>query len=156
MKIILSQNAMGLIKYILINTGEKEVNAQGQEIDAQRRLNDEESAQRRHYLKIVNPFLIERIEKINALLEKAKEAWKTANVKIEKEEAVYEARMNQSLNADKALNDAAIAINAEKKEVELTAKTIAVIKKYFTEFGKKNGWLAGDDEFVEEIVKIIS
>ncbi len=156
MKMTLGQNALGLIKYILINTGEKEINAQGQEVDAQRRLNGEESSQRRHYLNAVNPLLDEKREKLNKLLETTKEAWKTANPKTEKEEEkAYEVRMSQALVKDKAFNDAVVAITQEPIEITLTNKTVAVIKKYVSEFGAKVGWLAGDDLVVEEINEAI-
>ena len=164
--ITLSQQAAGLIKYTLVYTGEKEINARGQEVDAQRRLNGEDSAQRRFFITKVDPIIEEKQTRINNItteakkvLETAKEDWKKANVKIDKEEdKAYETRMNIALTADKELNEKIKAfnesislINKETVEVELTDKTIAVVKKYVKEFGDKAGWLTADEEFVQEI-----
>ena len=52
---------------------------------------------------------------------------------------------------NKKLNDEIGEILKTKMEVDLTNKTFDVVKKYYNEFGDKNGWLVGDDEIVEEI-----
>ena len=152
MKINLSQGGFNILKYTLTVTGEKEVNSQGIEVDSQRRLNGEDSAQRRFFLKIVNPLLEEKRGEAQKLLDEHKEVWKKENVKGEEEtEKEYETRLNVEMVGNKKLNDEIVEILKTKMEVDLTNKTFDVVKKYYNEFGDKNGWLVGDDEIVEEI-----
>ena len=152
MKINLSQGGFNILKYTLTVTGEKEVNSQGIEVDSQRRLNGEDSAQRRFFLKIVNPLLEEKRGEAQKLLDEHKEVWKKENVKGEEEtEKEYETRLNVEMVGNKKLNDEIGEILKTKMEVDLTNKTFDVVKKYYNEFGDKNGWLVGDDEIVEEI-----
>lgn len=152
----LSQNGHRILKFILTNTGEKEIGQDGKEIDSPRRLNGEESAQRRFYLKAVDPIIAEKNEKMVKLIDDAKEKFKKESPKKDKEkEEEYTLRMNIAFQGDKELNKAYQAVRDEKIEVELEDKTITVIKKYFVEFGEKIGWQPGDDEFVEEIEKAL-
>ena len=152
MKINLSQGGFNILRYTLTVTGEKEVNSQGVEVDSQRRLNGEDSAQRRFFLKIVNPLLEEKRGEAQKLLDDYKEAWKKENLKKEEEaDKEYETRLNVVIMGDKELNEKIGEILKTKMEVDLTNKTFDVVKKYYNEFGDKNGWLVGDDEIVEEI-----
>ena len=44
----------------------------------------------------------------------------------------------------------------EQHEIELTEKTVALIKKIFKLFGDNPGWAAGDDQIVEEITEVLN
>jgi hypothetical protein len=73
----LSLGAIALLKHVVSYTGQTEVNAEGKEIQSLRRLNGEESAQRRHYFKIaeevgapVQTELSKLIEDHNAMVSK--------------------------------------------------------------------------------------
>src|SRR3990167_4589555 len=106
MKINLSQGGFNILRYTLTVTGEKEVNSQGVDVDSQRRLNGEDSAQRRFFLKIVNPLLEEKRGEAQKLLDDYKEAWKKENLKKEEEaDKEYETRLNVVIMGDKELNE---------------------------------------------------
>ena len=152
MKISLSQVGHSLLKYVLTSTGEKEINPNGQEVDTQRRLNGEESAQRRFFLKVVNPLIEENKKEAIKLIDDFKEEWKKENAKKEEEtDKEYESRMNIAISNNKELNEKVSEVLKTKIEVEVTDKTVEVVKKYYKEFGDKNGWLSGDDGAIEEI-----
>ena len=59
--------------------------------------------------------------------------------------------MNIAISNNKELNEKVSEVLKTKIEVEVTDKTVEVVKKYYKEFGDKNGWLSGDDGAIEEI-----
>jgi len=166
MKLNLSQSAYTLLKVCLSITGEKELNQKGEEVMSPRRLNGEESAQRRHYFKAIDSKLeennkkaLEAGDKHNEKLKKLQEDYKKKNPQNKKESTEdYDKRINSLLNNDKTLMAsfaAAMAVqqqvNKEKFEIDITDKTVEVIKKYYKEYSDQVGWGSGDDEVVEEI-----
>ena len=150
MNIKLSQGAYYLLKHVITTTGDKEIAPNGQEVNSPLRLNGEESAQRRHYLKLIDPLLEAKKVAVQGLIDKAKEEWKKDNEQGDKDAKVYDAEMNKAINTPELMKELN-AISDEDIEVELTDKTIGVLKRYFVEFGDKNGWTTGDDKAVEEI-----
>lgn len=150
----LTQGACYLLKYIITTTGEKEIASNGQEVNSPLRLNDEETAQRRHFLKKADPLLEAKRTNIQGLIDKAKEEWKKKNPQGDKDAKVYDAEMNIAINTPE-LMEKVNAISDETIEIELTDKTIAVLKKYFKEFGDNNGWTTGDDKSVVEIKGVL-
>ncbi len=156
MKVELSPNAYGLLRHALMFSGDKEINNQGKEVDSQLRLNGEESAQRRHYLKLVNPLTEGVAKDTNEILENARKEYRENHKENDKEpKGVYEANMNRILLADKELGELLVTVHNKKFAVELTDKTVGVLEKYFKQYGDKNGWLTGDDASVEEIELVL-
>jgi len=150
-----SQGACYLLKHVITTTGDTEVAPNGQEVNSPLRLNGEETAQRRHFLKAIDPLLEAKKTIIQGMVNKAKEDWKEANPQGDKDAKVYEAEMNQAINTPELMKELN-AVSDEILEVELTDNTVEVLKKYFGEFGDKNGWTAGDDKSVEEIEKVFN
>lgn len=161
-KIPLTKNACNLIKFTLSYNGEKEINVQGKEADSARRLNAIESAQRRHFMKIVNPVieemqkqLQEKLEEINKIRKEAKEATDKAgdkSDKTEKKEKKHEKVAEKEIKAKtEELNEWYRGALKEEIEVEISFEAWKIAKKYFNEFGDKHGFQDGDDEAVEEI-----
>ena len=70
----------------------------------------------------------------------------------------FEAKQKNFLDGDedvkdlvKKANDEIKALMSEQHEVDITDKTMKVIKKYFEEFGNGNGWAPADDEAVSSL-----
>ena len=149
----LSYQAIVTLKHILTFSGEKEIDQKGQEVLSPRRLNGEEASQRRHFFKNTEEFITKQEKEVNEKIEGAKEAYKKAHKKKEKEaDGDYEMKMINTLNADK---DLLKELNERRKaeiEVEMTDKTKEVVKKYFDSW--KN-WVVGDDEAVETLVEAL-
>ena len=162
-----SIQSLNLLKHFLLFTGQKEVGDKGNEVPSARRLKNEESCQRRFFTKAIQPILDENIkaitvevEKHNKKLEKAKEEIKKKNKDIKEED------LNLKLNTDKELlksvkelNDFSLVLDKKKYEFEdfkFTDKTKAIIKKYFLEYGEKNGFTGGDDEAIAELNNLFS
>lgn len=142
----LTKKAHLLLKHILTFTGEKEIAPDGKKVDVYRRFNGEESAQRRFYFKAT-----EEIDTPQKLYAEAKEKWEKENPKDEKEpQQLYDIKFNQYFQEIKGTEETEKIMN-EEFEVKITDKTLAVIKKYFKEFGEKIGWTAADDKIVERI-----
>lgn len=170
----LSSGSIGLLRFIVSFDG-KEVggspafgqeNKQGQEVDAPRRLNGEESAQRRFFNKEADRIQKEISEVIQPIVDahnaksKAKrDALKPANPKDEGEnEDAYEARLAQIVGKDEELRASFMDLQEKNKvalekkhQLNLTEKTVAFLKKYYLEFSGKVGFLQGDDDMVEEL-----
>lgn len=155
MNVKLSQGAHYLLKHVVTTTGDTEVALNGQEVNSPLRLNGDETAQRRHYLKLIDPLLEAKKTAIQDLIDTAKEEWKKTNEQGDKDSKVYEAEMNTAINTPELMEELN-AISDEDIEVELTDKTVAVLKKYFVEFGDKNGYTVGDDKSVVEIEEVLN
>lgn len=166
----LSTSAILLIKHTINYTGESETDQRGQEVPSARRLNGEESAQRRHFAKntesAVNKYYktVENERKgYDTFRNEIKEKLKIENPKGEGErDADYEGKIEGMANANediqkkaKELQDNVMAALKEKHIIELTEKTLAVVKKYYKEFGDKTGYPTGDDENVDEINDVL-
>jgi len=152
----LTKQALSLLKVVLTTTGEKELNLEGQEVTSSRRLNGEESAQRRHFLKVADPILEELGKSQTDFLESAKEAYKKENPqKKGVENPAYEQGMFFALNKDKKMLEDMSKLSKEEVEISPNDKVTAVVKKYFEEYGEKNGWTSGDDDLVEEVSGIL-
>ena len=70
----------------------------------------------------------------------------------------FEAKQKNFLDGDedikdlvKKANDEIHALMSEQNEVDITDKTMKVVKKYFEEFGNENGWAPADDEAVSSL-----
>lgn len=155
MNVKLSQGAHYLLKHVITTNGDTEVAPNGQEVNSPLRLNGEETAQRRHYLKLIDPLLEAKKVSVQGLIDKTKEEWKKANEQGDKDAKVYDAEMNKAINTPELMEELN-AISNEDIEVELTDKTVAVLKKYFKEFGDKNGYTVGDDKSVVEIEEVLN
>ncbi len=165
MKLNLSLQAHTLIKHTLTFTGESEVNGKGEDVLASRKLNGEESSQRRHYFKTINPTIDEKqkvlqetVKEFNEKITKISEKLKLKTPQGKEKDEVYEAKINRQVNAEpkvkewmEELNKLVEKNNEEMLEVELTDKTVEVVKKYFKEYDENVGWNVGDDKLVEEI-----
>ena len=154
----LSLRAVNLLKYVLSSTGEKQVNEKGAEVDVPRRLNGEESAQRRFFFGAVKEFVDKSAEEVNAEIVKYNEFLdkKRADLgEAEKKDEVLQ--KNEELKeAMKELQEFIAEVNMRKVSFELKDKTVKSLKKYFVEYGGEVGFMAGDDEIVEEIEKQLS
>lgn len=163
----LSYNAIKLAKHVSSYTGEKEVNDKGDETLSPRRLNGEESAQRRHFFKAIEAKEKATDTELQSLLsahnDKVAEARKVLEaVKMDETPEQKDARILSGLNNNKDLVESLKntiekrnVLVAEKFEIELTDKTKSFLKKYFTEFGDKAGYSEGDDETVVELNTIL-
>lgn len=162
----LSYNAIQVLKNIILFTGEKEVNAQGNDVLVTRRLNVDESSQRRFFLeeiksteKEVNSKVQPLVQAHNQLISDKQKEVKEKNPIGEKESVeVYEKRINVMLNGDIDLVQSAQSVNAEIQnqsnvvfDVNVTDKTSKVLKKYFVEYGVNYGFHPSEDKIVEEI-----
>ena len=166
MKLNLTTQAYTLLKYVLSFTGEKEVNQKDEEVLSARKLNSEESSQRRHFFANTKELFSDYEQKVaelrneyNKQLEKKKTELKE-KIKKAKEETNddYNTKINDLAIKDKDLivlvkviNDDVGKLNQERTSVEITNKTLDVLKKYFLEYGTNIGWGVGDDELVDEI-----
>ena len=139
----ISKNAHLLLKHTLTLTGEKEIAPDGKEVDASRRLNGEESSQRRFYFKA-----IEEIDTPQTLFKEMKEKWEKKNPK--EPQQVQDVKFNQHFQKTKGIEEIEKKME-EEFEAKITDKTLAVVKKYFKEFEDKVGWTVADDKIVEKI-----
>lgn len=151
-KIALSTQEYSLLRVVVQTTGEYE-NEKNQETPTPRRLNGEESSQRRHFLGKINPLFDEADVARKAIVEPAEKEWKEKNPRVLvgeglEPERVWEMKMQNALNSNKELEKSILDIYNEKKEIEVTEKTYEFVKKYFVLFGNEAGWLPGDDEKV--------
>lgn len=117
---------LNLLKFTLNTTGEYESKDNKEEPTA-RRLNGEESAQRRFFNEKASKIEEEVNKSRNALIEEVPEDKRQGNMEL--------------LDKIKVVLD-------EEHEIELSDKTWEVVKKYFEEFDSKIGWVAADDEIV--------
>lgn len=179
----LNYSEISLLRHILTTTGETELQPNGQEGLSPRKLNGEESSQRRWYTKatkeITEPIeakVKEIQETHNALVETTREQYKKDNPKKESAEGAPEITPEQKkldkelekakedlyVSKDKDVKDSLKKAAAdveelykEKHDVELTAKTLTFVKKYYSEWGEKVGWSIGDDEAVEQLEEVL-
>jgi len=166
----LSNGAWVLLRHVMTTTGEKEINESGQEIFSPRRLNGEEASQRRHFVKAMEMPFTKFQEDGKAIIDKFREQADEFRKLLEKknpkkkdeEKKVYDFRIDQLLNNNKEVqklseeaNDSTMELSKIEVELKLTDKTLAVLKKYFDEFGEKSGFILGDDDKVEEIVNVL-
>jgi len=163
----LTAKGIGMISQSLQFDGSKELDPQTkQEVFSSRRLNGEESSQRRHFSKAVEPILKEYQEKWketaeihNSLIKEKTEELKKENPKEEKEElGAYNTRINimtaQTKEVSDSLREVQKSLNeldANKHNVEITEETKNVCKKYFEEWGNKVGFEPKDDDTLEEL-----
>lgn len=184
MQLELSSRALNLLSFTLSFDGKSELDKDGNDVPVTRRLNGEESSQRRFFLKEarekvkdiqdqINELLRERDEFIkpyNALVTEKRELAKATNQKEEGEKSsAYEGRINAIVLADaerlqlaSELDPKLVDINAKTDELQstkvtldLTDKTVDVCKKYFQQFGDEAGFPSGDDIAVEELTKVL-
>lgn len=160
----LNYSEIKLLTHVLTTTGETEMGQDGKETLSPRRLNGEESAQRRHFVKAVKD-IVENTEKTvrelsdahNAVVKEVREEKEKSEKKGKKDEKVdmlvaQDERVKESfMKVTKEVNE----LSEKKHEVELTAKTTDVIKKYFKEFGDKVGFAVGDDGIVESLTTLL-
>lgn len=165
----LTISAILLLRHVLNYTGESEVGPHGQEIPSNRKLNVEEASQRRHFVKntdtIVSEYykFVESEQKaFNDFRNELTEKLKKDNPKGEKEnDADYNKRIGVLLGSGEAIKEISEAAKElqtnlnnmmkEEKDIEITEKTLALIKKYYIEFGKNAGYPTGDDENINII-----
>jgi hypothetical protein len=162
----LSLSSITLLKFVASYDGKKEVNADGKEVDSPRRLNNEESAQRRFFLREVarveeetKPALQAIVDGYNKFLEEKKTGYKTDNPRAEKEtDEEWNKRILSLLENDQEVKDRfelvkveSLALNKKIFSLNLTQKTVDFLKKYFQIFGDEVGFLPGDDEAVQEL-----
>src|SRR3990167_2680608 len=178
----LSYSEIALLRHIFTTTGDTEIQANGQEGLSPRRLNGEESSQRRHYTKatkesaeLIETKVKEIQETHNALVESTREQYKKDNKKevvegakeltAEEKKAEKEAeKLKEDLYVSKyqdikdSLKKAVADVEelyTEKHDVELAAKTLMFLKKYFKLWGENPGWIMWDDETVESLYEIL-
>ena len=166
----LSFGAVRLLKYILSYTGEKELSAEGKDILSTRRLNSEESAQRRHFFKNVKELEDKNEAELNEIVKVHNEKVEAKRVELKfdhpilegESDEVYTKRIDILLNSDpklveslKTIREQSEKIIQDKLEVVVEPSTLEVIKKYFKEFGEKTGFSSGDDEVVEELIEVL-
>jgi len=163
----LTVKAIGLLSTGLQYDGTKEFNPKTKKEEfASRRLNGEESSQRRHFSKAVESALTEYQEKWkeiadkhNGLVKEKTEELKKENPKEEKEEGeVYKKRIDimvaQVKEVSDSLREAQEGFNeldVIKNIFEITKETKNVCKKYFEEWGDKVGFEPKDDDVLEEL-----
>ena len=158
----LNYNQISTIKHILGTTGEMETNAEGKEVPSPRRLNGEESSQRRHFNKNVEGIVKDINDKIKGLSDAHSEIVKEVRDKITKKTKKADPADTEVIKDDKVqesftkTNSEIQELIDEKHEIELTEKTVALIKKIFKLFGDAPGWAAGDDQIVEEITEVLN
>jgi len=171
----LSKGAWALLKFVISFTGEKELGPQGQEVNSARKLSNENSCQRGHFMKKINPILEEmqsKLEEEQEAVNKELEALrklvekKNPKKKDEKKE-VYDMRINRIIPSEdkfkemnEKFNKKLEDLNNEQVELDLTDKTVSVLKRYFDEYGdidneKGPGYSSGDDERVAEIMEVL-
>lgn len=166
----LPYSAVLLLKHVLTYTGEKIVDGNGNEALDSRRLNPEESSQRRHFMAAIEEKIKENQEKLNEKVEAHKAKLEEKKLKYQeknpqsKDELYenFEKRMFAALDKDaelialvKEIRELDKQIGDEPIELSLTEKTVAVVKKYFNQYGEKIGYPEADDKNVELINKAL-
>lgn len=166
MELKLSTSAVTLLRHTFSYTGEKEIGKDGQEVLSPRRLNGDDSAQRRHFFKktadIVKSYqdvFTGNNEEFNKFSVEVRAKLTSENPQLEGEKPEdYATRINFLLSKSKEMEEKYQELDKkvleEKKKInviEVTDKTKEVLKKYFLEFGEKEGFVEADDEHVEEI-----
>jgi hypothetical protein len=147
----LSLFCLNLLKAVLATTGEFEDRGEGEK-PVPRKLNGEESAQRRHF-NVVHAEISKLVDdERKAIVDPVEAKWKEENKKEEVEnDNSYQRRCNIFLNQNPELIAQVNEINSQERDVDLTKKTWDVVKKYFVEYGDKVGWQVNDDALVEDI-----
>jgi transketolase len=168
---LLSYKAIRAIKHVLSFSGEKEMNPQGIEVSSVRRLNGEESAQRRHFFKASKEFSEKKDEEEKAILDsqsfkieqKKAQYRKDFPIKDLETEELFTKRLDEFLNKDAELKEVLAktakdieVLNNSKTEVAMEDSTYKVVKKYFKDFSEKSGFSADDDDVVEELTDVLS
>jgi len=161
----LNPNEIGLLRKCLTNDGRKEVtkNDKGEEVevDSLRRLNGEESAQRRFFFKACDASL-EGFQK--ELSETQGNFIKVRNEKLaelkakkgneKKEEKDLYPELDILLKDEIATANAKIQeLTLKKLDIDINDKTKAVVKKYFEDYGNVAGWEAREDAIVTEVME---
>ena len=162
----LTTNALLLLKHILSYTGETEVGPQGNDVLSARKLNGEESSQRRSFFKNTEKittehtdFLRAEQDKVTVVQNKLKEELKKEFPKLEAEkDDEYETKIvNKMLVNDKltklfeSVNKTITEAQLKVQEFEVAPKTQEVLKKYFVKYGDDCGYMPADDNSVSEI-----
>ncbi len=168
-----TQDAMALLTHVVSFDGKKEIGQEGKDIASPRRVSNEESTQRRFFLKEAQKALDplkpeadavnEAHKKWQDTLTSIRSSFQTENPKQEGEAPeAYEARIvafaSQDVNVKEAFEPWKKLFtefhekhDAQTFELELTSKTVDFLKKYFLEFGEQVGYAPGDDKLVEEL-----
>lgn len=169
----LNFNEISLLRYVLATTGEKEIgrNNEGKEVemDAPRRLNGEDSAQRRHFFKNTQEFIDEIQNNLRVSGDEYRKDLEDEETKLKASEVEKAGEKEEDYNdrikklATSNLSEKLVEKNKKfsetlivKQEIEVTDKTKEVLKKYFKEFGDKIGFMSNDDEVVESINNLLS
>jgi len=163
----LTIKAIGLLSTGLQYDGTKEFNPKTKKEEfSSRRLNGEESSQRRHFSKAVESALKEYQEKWkeiadkhNGLVKEKTEELKKENPREKEEEKeVYDKRIDIIVAQIKEISDSLREVqgsfnelDAVKHTFEITEETKKVCKKYFEEWGDKVGFEPKDDDVLEEL-----
>lgn len=161
----LSLSEIKMIQHVLRTTGEKTEDDKGNETYAPRTLNGEESSQRRHFNKSVKSILEAVDEKIKVAIEPHNALIKEVREKVEKGhkgKKLEEKDVDLLVSKDDAVqasfkkaSEDVKAFGEEKQEVEVTDKTLSVIKKYYKEYSEKVGFTEGDDEVIESLEEVL-
>ncbi len=158
----ISLRAANLLKHVVSHNGQHELNAEGKEVPSLRRLNGEETSQRRFFARAYDVLVKDAQPVLDAALavynDKLKEK-KDAFVKTEgEEEEAFNARVTAVLVKDEELKSLYVSVaresenlQSEKHEMDLSSKTGDFLKKYFVLFGDEAGFLNGDDDTVVEL-----
>lgn len=162
----ISLKGINLLRYVSSYNGQK-IEQKGQEVDAPRLLNVDESSQRRHFFKnteeVIKTFqgkVKELEEAHNNLVKEKKNKTKEENP-IKDGEKDYDTRINNILNKDSELLESFKNYNEklnesllETFEVEVTDKTKQFLKKYYNLYGEEVGYGADVDELNDELSKL--
>jgi uncharacterized protein YukE len=156
---------LSLLQHCLFYTGEKEMK-DGQEVLSARRLNGEESSQRRHFIKAIKQILEDYDKETGAKVDEHNKLVKEVRAEVEKVHPQKEgevAEEHQKVVDDMVANDERLKtsgeqlrediaeLNKKSYEIELTEKTLEVLKTYFNEYGQDNGWTPADDDAVSSV-----
>lgn len=163
----LSFTAVALLKHVVTFTGEQMLSAEGKETPALRRLNNEDSGQRRFFMREAERVMKDPQAELNASVEDynafltlkrgtfRKKLEDETPDEFEKSEAAF-------LNADSEIKTRLEEVTEKnsrlskmKFELTLTDKTVAFLKKYFALYGEDVGYMTGDDEAVEELNSVM-
>lgn len=162
----ISVNSANLLKFVVSYTGQKELNPEGQEVLSLRRLNGDESSQRRFFVKALEELLkpsqtqiTEMKTKFDEFIQERRTAVQEAAPKAEDEsDDAFNTRVALALNQDAALKAevliyraSQVAVGVQKIEVAVAEKTKDFLKKYFVLYGNEVGYFSDDDESVDEL-----
>ncbi len=168
MKIKLPFSAFALLQFVLSSTGEKELDARGNEVMSPRRLNSEEAGQRMRFVRLFEPDrnrIQKEIAEISADYNKrAKETRnnleKSNPRKEDEKQEDYDKRIGKMLQDNKGLagefaksSKEAIRLQNIEIEIDIDKKLQKMLEKYIAKYGDEIGWGIGDDETVEKISK---